>query len=58
MLNLENTTGFGQETLDKMNLEVKKLIKETFVEEEYPEADYYNCLKWAEDRVLKKYGGA
>jgi hypothetical protein len=58
MLTLENTEGFDQETLDKMNEEVQELIKVTFVEEEYPDAIYNDCLKWAENEVLKKYGGA
>lgn len=54
MLTMENTEGFNQETLDEMNEAVKRLMFN--YEETYGDRDAY--LKWAEESVLKRYGGA
>jgi len=54
MFTEDNTTGFTKDQLDEMNTEVKNLMMN--YEEAYGEYEPY--LKWAEEKVLKKYGGA
>jgi hypothetical protein len=53
---MDNTEGFTQAELDKMNDEVELELEGCSVDGESP--DYYQCLQWAEEKVLKKYGGA
>jgi hypothetical protein len=59
MLTMENTEGFNQSELDTINKEVARLL-----EYEYPEYKYmgyeeqYEKLQWAEEKILKMYGGA
>lgn len=63
MLTLDNTAGFSQEDLDKMNEEVESLIQKQLDDiidpsfEMTPD-DEANFRQWAEEEVLKKYGGA
>jgi len=54
MFTEENTEGFTKEQLDEMNEEVKNLMIN--YEETYGDYDQY--LQWAEEKVLKKWGGA
>ena len=54
MFTEDNTEGFTKEQLEEMNEEVKNLMIN--YEETYGDYDQY--LQWAEEKVLKKYGGA
>jgi len=54
MFTEDNTEGFSKEQLEQMNEEVKNLMIN--YEEAYGEYEPY--LKWAEEKVLKKCGGA
>jgi len=54
MLTMDNTEGFSKEQLDKMNAEVEELMG-TLDNGDY---DYHQYLQWAEEKILKKYGGA
>lgn len=54
MFTMENTEGFTEEQLKDMNEAVKRLMFN--YEEAY--GDYNEYLQWAEESVLKKYGGA
>lgn len=58
MLTLDYTEGFDQGTLDKMNMEVQEEMGYTEIEDYDSLDDYHNHLQWAEEAVLKKYGGA
>ena len=50
----DNTEGFTKEQLEEMNAEVEELMS-TLDNGDY---DYQQYLQWAEEKVLKKYGGA
>ena len=54
MLTQDNTEGYTDAQLDEMNEEVKNLMIN--YEETYGDYDQY--LQWAEEKVLKKWGGA
>jgi hypothetical protein len=54
MLTKDNTEGFTQEELEKMNAEVQKEMMN--YDPKYN--DYEDYLQWAEEIVLKKHGGA
>jgi hypothetical protein len=58
MLTKDNTEGFTQEELDNMNTEVKYMLDEIGHGIVRDSLDYNVYLKWAEEKVLKKYGGA
>jgi hypothetical protein len=58
MLTMDNTEGFTQDELDKMNDEVEEYFKMYWPTMTQDDANYYECLQWAEEKVLKKYGGA
>jgi len=58
MLTSDNTEGFSQEELDKMNDEVEKEMYNFPMDERGNLPEYYNAIKSAEEKVLKKYGGA
>jgi ribosomal protein S10 len=61
MLTLENTEGFDQEMLDRMNKEVSDLVKNTVDDLIQPivltQEDYDIFTEYHEKEVLKKYGG-
>lgn len=54
MLTNDNTTGFTDEQLDEMNRKVANLM----INYEDVYGDYDAYLQWAEEKVLKEYGGA
>ncbi len=54
MFTQENTTGFTEEELKEMNIEVKHLMMN--YEPDYGDRGEYE--KWAEESILKKHGGA
>jgi hypothetical protein len=58
MLTQDNTEGFTQEELNKMNDEVKMLLNEIGSGIIRDSQDYHSYLQWAEEKVLKIHGGA
>ena len=58
MLTMDNTEGFSQEELDKMNAEVEEEMYNFPMDERGNLPEYYNAIRQAEEKILKKYGGA
>jgi hypothetical protein len=54
MLTMNNTEGFNQSELDIINKEVEELMND-FI---FGYHDYDDYLQWAEEKILKMYGGA
>lgn len=54
MLTLENTQGFNQDTLDKMNAEVESIMDSEYIAYYH---DYEDFLYETEKKVLARYGG-
>ncbi|MFA7170043.1 MAG: hypothetical protein WC178_04285 [Candidatus Paceibacterota bacterium] len=55
---MDNTEGFSQEELDKMNAEVEEEMYNFPMDERGNLPEYYNAIRQAEEKILKKYGGA
>ena len=58
MLTTDNTEGFTQEQLNRMNEEVEKETYDFPMDERENLPVYYEALQRAEEYILKKYGGA
>lgn len=56
MMTDDNTEGFSTEEREQMNGEVSELLNEWKITNNHPDYEYY--LQWAEEQILKKYGGA
>lgn len=55
MITDDNTDGFSTEERQQMNNDVSELLDEWKITNDHP--DYEDYLQWAEEQILKKYGG-